>query len=258
MSPARRLFALLVTLAVSLVGVGLVAPSAQASGTESAFVSAINSSRAATGASRLAVKSDLVSVARAQAARMAAKQDLYHTPNLGSAVRSWKVVGENVGYGPDVATLHRAFMNSAPHRANILDKRFTEVGVGVVVKDGTIWVSEVFRRPAGATAAPKPTRSSSPAARTSSKPKASPKPSTTTAPKAAPAARPVPVLPKVPAGVVCDSSPEAALRLSAALSDHRTARLVEQTQRALLGFQCGHRLPLTGVVDDPTRRALAG
>lgn len=257
MSPARRLLTLLVTLALALAGVGLGAPAAQASGTESAFVSAINSSRAAQGASRLSVQSDLVSVARAQAARMAAKQDLYHTPNLGGAVRNWKVVGENVGYGPDVATLHRAFMNSAPHRANILDKRFTQVGVGVVVKDGTIWVSEVFRRPASA-AAPAPARTSSPAARPSATPRKSSASSARPAAPPAPVARPVPAPPKVPAGVVCDASPQAAMRLTAALADHRTARLVEQSQRVILGFQCGKRLPLTGVVDDVTRRAMGG
>jgi hypothetical protein len=255
-SPARRLFALLVTLAVALMGVGLAAPAAQAAGSESAFVSAINASRGSAGLSGLKVRADLVSVARAQAARMAAKKDLYHTPNLGGAVKNWKVVGENVGYGPDVTTLHRAFMNSAPHRANILDKRFTEVGVGVVVADGTIWVSEVFRRPATAAAAPAPTRTKAPA---TAKPKAASSRSSA-APAAKPAppapARPAPT-PRVPEGVVCDVSPEAPLRVSAALAAHRTARLVEQAQRLVLGFQCGKRLPLTGVMDDATRRALA-
>jgi hypothetical protein len=147
-------------------------------------------------------------------------------------------------------------MNSAPHRANILDKRFTEVGVGVVVADGTIWVSEVFRRPATAAAAPAPTRTKAPA---TAKPKAaSSRSSAAPAAKPAPAARARPApTPRVPEGVVCDVSPEAPLRVSAALAAHRTARLVEQAQRLVLGFQCGKRLPLTGVMDDATRRALA-
>jgi peptidoglycan hydrolase-like protein with peptidoglycan-binding domain len=56
-------------------------------------------------------------------------------------------VGENVGYGPDALTVHAAFMNSAPHRANILDRDYTEVGIGAVTVNGRVWVAEVFRRP---------------------------------------------------------------------------------------------------------------
>jgi uncharacterized protein YkwD len=38
-------------------------------------------------------------------------------------------------------------MASAPHRANILDRDYTQVGVGAIVRDGRVWVAEVFRRP---------------------------------------------------------------------------------------------------------------
>jgi hypothetical protein len=44
-------------------------------------------------------------------------------------------------------------MNSSGHRANILDDRVTEVGVGVVVKGSTIWVTHVFRLPSTVRAA---------------------------------------------------------------------------------------------------------
>jgi peptidoglycan hydrolase-like protein with peptidoglycan-binding domain len=81
---------------------------------------------------------------------MASKNSLYHNPNLTSDVKNWRWVGENVGYGGDSRSLHQAFMNSAPHRANILDRDFTEVGIGVVVRAGRVWVAEVFRKPARA------------------------------------------------------------------------------------------------------------
>ena len=32
----------------------------------------------------------------------------------------------NVGYGPDALTVHVAFMNSPAHKANILDRDYTE------------------------------------------------------------------------------------------------------------------------------------
>jgi hypothetical protein len=38
-------------------------------------------------------------------------------------------------------------MQSAPHRANILDRDYTEIGIGAVVVNGRVWVAEVFRRP---------------------------------------------------------------------------------------------------------------
>jgi len=62
-------------------------------------------------------------------------------------VTNWQYVGENVGYGPDALTVHVAFMNSPAHRANILDRDYTEVGVGAVVVGDRVWVAEVFRRP---------------------------------------------------------------------------------------------------------------
>lgn len=57
-------------------------------------------------------------------------------------------VGENIGVASnseDVAErLHRAFMGSDLHRANILKKRATHMGIGVVKKGGKTWVVERF------------------------------------------------------------------------------------------------------------------
>ena len=38
-------------------------------------------------------------------------------------------------------------MNSSAHRANILDRRWRGVGVGVVKSGGRLWVTEIFRQP---------------------------------------------------------------------------------------------------------------
>ena len=149
----------------------LAATTAQASGAGD-FVSLTNSARADHGASRLAVSSDLASVAQRQAQRMADKGELFHNPKLASDVHNWQKIGENVGYGPDASSIQNAFMHSAGHRANILDKAFTQIGVGVVVKQGVVWVSVVFRQPEGAVAA-KPHHA---------KPKPKPKPSPTPSP----------------------------------------------------------------------------
>jgi uncharacterized protein YkwD len=146
----QRAVAVLATMALvvaAFVTGTVTAGSAGATTVESTFVGKLNHARAARGVHRLTVRSHLVTVARAQALRMASRGVLYHNPRLTSEVRNWRWVGENVGYGPDAATVHVAFMNSPGHRANLLDRDYTEVGVGVVVRNGRVWVAEVFRRP---------------------------------------------------------------------------------------------------------------
>jgi hypothetical protein len=112
------------------------------------FVAKANAARQAHGLAPYVVAADLAAVARRHSAEMAAKQSLYHNPNLGSEVTGWQVVGENVGDGGTVDSIQNAFMNSPAHRANILAKDYTQVGIGTVTDSrGVIWVTEVFRLP---------------------------------------------------------------------------------------------------------------
>lgn len=117
------------------------------SNAEARFVDSVNAERARRGLPRLRVDNHLRAVARDHSATMARRTHLHHNPNLATDVRSWRLVAENVGRGPSVASLHSALMNSAGHRANILNDRVSEVGVGVHVSGSTIWVTQVFRRP---------------------------------------------------------------------------------------------------------------
>jgi hypothetical protein len=152
----RRVFATFIAALAMLGALCVAVPAANASSAGS-FVSKINAARRSAGRPALSYRSDLASVANRHSQRMASKNSLYHNPNLGGAVRNWRAVGENVGRGGDVASLHQAFMNSPSHRANILDRDFTEVGVGVVVDgNGIMWVTEVFRQPTRAPKARKP------------------------------------------------------------------------------------------------------
>jgi hypothetical protein len=178
-------------MATFVVVVGLPV-SAQASAGD--FVAAINGARANAGLPGLAVAGDLAAVAQGQAQRMAASGTLYHNPNLATEVKNYRLAGENVGYGPSTSAIHAAFMASPPHRANILNTHYTQVGVGVVVDGGGVtWVAEVFRQPLSAPApapvAPAPV------------PKATPKPVPPPAPKpVAPTPKPVvPVAQAAPA-----------------------------------------------------------
>jgi Cysteine-rich secretory protein family len=125
-----------------------MAAPAGASTVENSFTSKLNAERTSRNVPRLAVSAALVSVARGQALRMANSNTLYHNPNLTTDVKNWRWVGENVGYGGSAADVHYAFMHSPPHKANILDRDYTQIGIGAVVMGGRVWVAQVFDRPA--------------------------------------------------------------------------------------------------------------
>lgn len=146
----RRATTLVAAIVLALLAAMAVAPAPPAfadAGHESQFVAHINQERAAAGLPALSVASDLTSAARAHSAVMGNGTNLHHNPNLGGAVGGWQKIGENVGRGMSVGEIHAAFMASPSHAANVRDPAWTEVGVGVVVVDGRIWVTEMFRLP---------------------------------------------------------------------------------------------------------------
>lgn len=148
--PANRVLAAITATLLVLAALVTGAFSARPAGAttvEDSFTSRLNAERTSRDIPALAVHASLVDVARAQARRMADGNALYHNPNLTTEVKNWRWVGENVGYGASVAAVHSAFMHSAPHKANILDRDFTWVGIGAVKADGRVWVAQVFKRP---------------------------------------------------------------------------------------------------------------
>lgn len=167
----RVLSLALVAAALTTLAVAVARP-AVASSTESAFVSRINSARAAAGLPALTVSADLSSYARSHSASMASRRSLFHTSNW-SVICCWRSIAENIGKGTSVSSLSSAFMSSPTHRANILDPAMRQVGVGVVSSGGYLWVTEVFRNPTGSggTVAPRPARHTSSPATTRSAPR---------------------------------------------------------------------------------------
>lgn len=114
---------------------------------ETQVIDAVNGSRASEDLAPLTWTDDLTIVARDHAIAMAADRHLHHNPALGDDVDGWIKVGENVGRSPSVEAVHAAFLDSPSHAANILDPTFTEIGIGVHVQDGTLWVTQIFRQP---------------------------------------------------------------------------------------------------------------
>ncbi len=119
-------------------------PAAQAD-----FVGRINALRASQGAGQLQLHPMLTAKAEAWAAHMAATGCLCHSNLTDGISGSWSKLGENVGRGPNVASLQAAFTASPEHFANMVDKRFEWVGIGVAYGAGQMWVAEVFMDGAG-------------------------------------------------------------------------------------------------------------
>lgn len=109
----------------------------------------VNDARADHGLPLLEQRGGLSRVADDWAHELAAKGVLRHNPDLTAQVCCWRVVAENVGYGPDVRTVHQAFMASPEHRDNILDPRFRRIGIGRERDPlGVLWLVQVFKDPA--------------------------------------------------------------------------------------------------------------
>ncbi|MGH2820125.1 MAG: CAP domain-containing protein [Actinomycetota bacterium] len=113
---------------------------------ERAFARRIDVARGTRGLAPLKLDKHLSKVARRHTRDMKNRNYLHHTPSraLRRRVTRWVVLGENVGMGATVDSLHRAFMGSAGHRANVLHRAYRYVGVGATRGHGRLWVTVIF------------------------------------------------------------------------------------------------------------------
>lgn len=143
----------------ALVGSAALASSASASPAGD-LGTATNTARISAGLAPLSINAQLSAVAQAWANNLATAGTLSHNPGLRTQVTNWTVLGENVGMAGDVPTVQNAFMHSPEHKANILDPRYTQMGVGSATSIypscgcAVLWVVVDFRRPATSTVAP--------------------------------------------------------------------------------------------------------
>jgi uncharacterized protein YkwD len=153
--PARCLFrrsALVTVLVAVLVGC-LASPAVitrASAGTnyhfkrrERCFMRKINRVRARHGLRRLYRDKQLGYVGRLHARDMAYYASVWDDSYIGQRVTHWRSLGTNAGRGRRCRQLTRAFLNSWPHRANILG-HYRYMGVGVAWSNGNIYVSENF------------------------------------------------------------------------------------------------------------------
>ena len=119
---------------------------------ERTFFDRTNAVRSSVGVRQLAENDTLNKKAEGWARHMASTGRLEHSSlSSGLSSLSWSLLGENVGYSSPTSntllSIHNKFASSPGHRANLVNSRFTHMGVGVATDSrGRVWVVEVFAR----------------------------------------------------------------------------------------------------------------
>ncbi|ADI00871.1 CAP domain-containing protein [Syntrophothermus lipocalidus] len=114
----------------------------------------INRERTSRGIKPLTLDPALVNLARKKSQDMVVNNYFAHeSPTYGSpgkmvkdaGIKYW-LCGENLARAATVATAHQLLMESSIHRANILNQRYTHIGIGIVPqKSGRgVMVTQLF------------------------------------------------------------------------------------------------------------------
>jgi len=139
-----------------LMIVGLIGGAEMSAAIATEFLSAqeaelsrlLNDERVARGLPGLPHSDALRTVARRHAQKMMVEGRIFHNERLAEDIQAvfpdWARVGENVGVSPSIPSVHRAFMDSPGHRANVLDPDWGWLGVGVVSGGSRLFVTENF------------------------------------------------------------------------------------------------------------------
>ena len=121
---------------------------------EEQVASLVNKERAKEGLAPLTIDWELARVAKYKSQDMHDKNYFSHTsPTYGSPFDmmknfgiSYNAAGENIAQGQKSATqVMEAWMNSSGPRANIMDAKFTHIGVGYV-EDGNYWTQMFIKK----------------------------------------------------------------------------------------------------------------
>ena len=134
---------------VLVVGVGLVVLLLAACATPVAGTvenhTQVNQVRGANGLGGLPRSLELDIKAQAQAQRMADANTIFHSASLTDGVSAgWMQIGENVAMAGSVGAAQAALEASPPHRENLLNPYYTELGIGVVQKGSYVFLVQVF------------------------------------------------------------------------------------------------------------------
>ena len=129
-------------------------PTQQGANVEQEVIRLVNVERANAGLSALKNDWELARVAEDKSQDMHDKGYFSHTsPTYGSPFTmmqnygiKYKAAGENIAKGQQTAAeVVKAWMNSEGHRANILNKNYTHIGIGYVA-NGNYWTQMFIQK----------------------------------------------------------------------------------------------------------------
>lgn len=107
---------------------------------EEGLLDEVNRERSARGLRTLLIDPKMVAIARRHSQEMVSSNYFAHdSPANGSLLdrvtstgaNGWIVAGENLAGAASVDSAHQAVLGSPPHKENMLDPRYTHVGIGV-------------------------------------------------------------------------------------------------------------------------------
>jgi uncharacterized protein YkwD len=138
-SPLRRVLPLVIGILVLVAACG---PENSMAADDAARV---NQVRAGNGLRQLPRAYELDLKAQAQAQAMADGGTIFHSASLTTGVSpGWQLIGENVALAGSIAQAEAALESSSPHRENLLNPYFTEMGIGAVQKGNLVFVAQMF------------------------------------------------------------------------------------------------------------------
>jgi hypothetical protein len=129
------------------------APTSDPSKAEQLFAFA-NQARLSAGVGPPTWDSNLAGAAFEHCLRMTAEGPIAHqyagepdlTSRAGAAGAHFSIIEENIAVGSRLETLHQGWLNSAEHRANLLNPSVDRVGIAVVVSGGMIFAVADYSR----------------------------------------------------------------------------------------------------------------
>jgi uncharacterized protein YkwD len=149
----------LTRVAVLICFAGLLCPAvvrgqARQGSPEQFLFDSANRERTGRGLSPLRWDAQLASAARQHASLMARQNGLSHkfpgepepTARARQAGARFSSLAENVAEGPSAEAIHAEWIQSPPHRRNLLDPQLNAVGIAVVDRDGQLFAAQDFSR----------------------------------------------------------------------------------------------------------------
>lgn len=147
-----RVASVLATMSLAILVLSLPPARGQKKDPAQSLFESANHERSAHGLALLKWSATLARAAQQHALRMAAQNTLSHQlpgePGMAGrasqAGARFSSLAENLAEGPSAGSIHQQWMNSPPHRANLLEPQLDSVGIAVAERNGVLFAVEDF------------------------------------------------------------------------------------------------------------------